>query len=124
MEGTETHRHECEVRSVLAMGNKIKMKNYMDLCEKHRGKKAADRLRADVRAELIKLREKENGSSKKPGARGSATAQQVYEQAGGGYTSEDRIKTGETGKAQGRAGENRKGNKRVNKNGHSQTALF
>lgn len=32
------------------------MKNYMDGVEQKRGKAAADRLRADVRAELLRIR--------------------------------------------------------------------
>lgn len=120
----EAHRHACEVRSVLAMGDKNRMKNYMDLCEKHRGKKAADRLRADVRAELIKLRESENGGGKKPGTRGATSSLEIHDQAGPSSTGEAGIQTGETGKAQGRKRADRGGNKSADKERHIQATLL
>lgn len=45
----DKHRHDCEVRHVFNMRNMSKMKSYLDLVEKARGKTSADRLREDVR---------------------------------------------------------------------------
>lgn len=53
------HMHECEVRDVIKRyypdGNAAK--EYLDLCEKKRGKPAADRLRNEVLAEWLKLKD-------------------------------------------------------------------
>lgn len=47
---SEAWRHECEVKFVLAMGSPEERRDHLDACERRRGKPAADRLRADVRA--------------------------------------------------------------------------
>lgn len=52
----ERFRHECEVRHILAMSSVLEMKKHMDGCETRRGKKAADRLRLDVRKKLVELK--------------------------------------------------------------------
>ena len=48
---SERYREACEVRYVLAIHGTEKRRAYLCLCEKHRGKAAADRLRDAVRAE-------------------------------------------------------------------------
>jgi len=55
---TMEHMHECEVRDVIKRyyPDGAAAKEYLDLCEKKRGKVAADRLRDDVRAEWRKLK--------------------------------------------------------------------
>ena len=58
---SEQCRHECEVRQILNLDSMQKMAEYMDKCEKVRGKKAANRLRDDVRAALIEQRKNKNG---------------------------------------------------------------
>lgn len=120
----EKFRHECEVRAILKMGDKNRMKSYMDLCEKHRGKAAADRLRTDVRAELIKQREAENGSGEKPRTRGATTAQQIYDQAGPSGAGAAGVQAGEAGKTQGRKRKTGGGNTGADGEGHVQAALF
>ncbi|WP_343618865.1 hypothetical protein [Ralstonia sp.] len=45
----EQHRHECEVRTI-AKWQGLEIADYLRLVEKHRGRQAADRLHADVRA--------------------------------------------------------------------------
>ena len=52
------HRHECEVRYVLAMSSMRRMKEYMDAVEVRRGKANADKLRDDVREQLKHRRRK------------------------------------------------------------------
>ena len=47
---TEQHRHECEVRHVLALPGHEARREYLDAVERRRGRPAADALRADVRA--------------------------------------------------------------------------
>lgn len=48
---SERFRESCEVRHVLAIHGSERRRAYLDQCEKHRGKEAADRLRDAVRAE-------------------------------------------------------------------------
>jgi hypothetical protein len=52
------HMHECEVRDVIKRfyPDGDAAKEYLDLCEKKRGKAAADSLRNAVRAEWMKLK--------------------------------------------------------------------
>jgi hypothetical protein len=47
---SEQYRHQCEVRYVLAMPTPERRRAYLDGVQAARGKAAADRLRADVRA--------------------------------------------------------------------------
>lgn len=47
----ERYREACEVRYVLTIHGSAARKAYLDACEKHRGKAAADKLRDAVRAE-------------------------------------------------------------------------
>lgn len=49
-------RHLCEVRHVLGLGDMQAMKSYMDRAQEKCGKKAADRLREDVRAAIEQQR--------------------------------------------------------------------
>lgn len=52
-------RHACEVRDVVRRfyPDPKAAAEYMNLCEKHRGKAAADRLRADVRKAFFARRD-------------------------------------------------------------------
>lgn len=120
----EQYRHECEVRSVLAMGNKLRMKEYMDLCEEKRGKAAADKLRKDVREKLIQMKANENGGGNQSGTCGATTSQQIHHEASSGNSSAAGIQAGEAGKAAGGTGENRRGNKSTDKDGHNQATMF
>ena len=53
----DQYRHECEVRYIASLPDTMIMKEMLNVIEKKRGKIAADRLRAEVRQELIKRRE-------------------------------------------------------------------
>lgn len=60
----EQFRHECEVRHILTMQDVKAMKLHMDGCETRRGKKAADRLRRDVKQILIERRKASEKSNR------------------------------------------------------------
>ena len=49
---SEAWRHACEVRYIVAMTSNRERVAYVELVAEKRGKPAADRLRADARAEI------------------------------------------------------------------------
>jgi len=58
MRADEEHRHECEVRDCVRRfyPDGDAMASHLDKITKRRGKEAADRLRADVRAAWMERR--------------------------------------------------------------------
>lgn len=52
----DQYRHECEVRYIASLQNTMVMKGMLDNIEKKRGKASANKLREDVRAELMSRR--------------------------------------------------------------------